>query len=128
MSKETLNRGDFIILNFHPQAGHEQAGTRIAIVLSPRAFNEATNFTAVCPITNQLKGYPYEVALPKEGIFVKDGNPITGSILADQVKTLDLSARYYKILKKYNPQDEQIEIINEIIEECLAKIETYLGF
>jgi len=128
MPKEALDRGDFIILNFHPQAGREQAGTRIAIVLSPKAFNEATSFTAVCPITNQQKGYPYEVELPKEGIFVKDGHPITGSILTDQVKTLDLSARYYKILKKYDPKDEQIEIIDEIIEECLAKIETFLGF
>ncbi len=115
------------MLNFHPQAGHEQAGRRIAIVLSPKKFNQATGFVAVCPITNQKKGYPFEVDLPKGGILLEGGgDPITGVILADQIKSLDWKARHLKVLKKYNPEDAQMEEIDEIIDECLAKIATYL--
>ncbi|KAF0996370.1 toxin-antitoxin system, addiction module toxin component MazF [Geobacillus sp. TFV-3] len=72
------------------------------------------------------KGYPFEVDLPKGGIFLEDGgDPITGVILSDQIKSLDWKARHLKILK-YNREDAQIEEINEIIDECLAKIATYL--
>lgn len=119
-------RGDLIVLNFNPQAGHEQAGRRNAIVLSPKEFNKATGFIAVCPITNQKKGYPFEVALPKEGISLDGGFPITGVVLTDQVRSLDWTARNLKVLKKYDLEDPQIEEIDEIIEECLAKIGTYL--
>ncbi len=120
-------RGDLIVLSFTPQAGHEQAGRRNAIVLSPKAFNQATGFIAVCPITNQKKGYPFEVDLPDEGISLDDGGfPITGVILTDQVKSLDWTARNLKVLKKYDPNDAQIEVIDAIIDECLAKIGTYL--
>ena len=127
MSIDAPERGDLIVLNFNPQAGHEQAGRRNAIVLSPKEFNKMTGFAAVCPITNQKKDYPFEVALPKEGIILNDGGfPITGVVLTDQVKSLDWSARSLKVLKKYDPEDAQIEEIDEIIEDCLAKIETYL--
>jgi|SRR5690554_6930142 len=124
MLENAPGRGDLIVINFNPQAGHEQAGRRNAIVLSPKEFNQLTGFISVCPITNQKKGYPFEVELPKEGISLGDnGYPITGVVLADQVKTLDWKARNLKVLKKYNPEDEQIV---DIVEECLAKIETYL--
>ena len=66
MSKTIPKRGDLIVLNFNPQAGHEQAGRRNAIVLSPKEFNELTGFIVVCPITNQKKNYPFEVNLPEE--------------------------------------------------------------
>lgn len=124
---EIPERGDLIVLNFNPQAGHEQAGRRNAIVLSPKAFNKATGFIVVCPITNQKKGYPFEVDLPDEGVSLDDsGFPITGVILTDQVKSLDWTARNLKVLKKYAPNDAQIKVIDEIIDECLAKIATYL--
>ena len=84
---------------FGKKAGHEQAGWRNAIVLSPKLFNEATGFAAVCSVTNQRKGYPFEVGLPSEGIALEDGFPVTGVILADQVKTLDWKARNLKVLK-----------------------------
>lgn len=120
-------RGDLVVINFNPQAGHEQARRRNAIVLSPKAFNDATGFVTVCPITNQKKGYPFEVCLPDNGISLGDnGLPITGVILADQIKSLDWTARNIKILKKYHPKDEQADEIEAIVEECLAKIETYL--
>jgi len=120
-------RGAFIVLNFNPHAGHEQAGRRNAIVLSPKEFNKATGFIVVCPIANQKKGYPFEVDLPSEGIYINgSGFPITGVILTDQVKSLDWTARNLKILKKYDPNDAQIEVMDAIIDECLAKIATYL--
>lgn len=127
MPASVPKRGDFIVLNFNPQAGHEQAGRRNAIILSPKEFNQATGFIAVCPITNQKKNYPFEVDLPKRGISLDGGGfPITGVILTDQVKTLDWTARNLKVLKSYDLQDAQIAEIDEIIDECLAKIATYM--
>ncbi|MCZ0757118.1 type II toxin-antitoxin system PemK/MazF family toxin [Anoxybacillus sp. J5B_2022] len=127
MVSHVPERGDFVVLNFDPQAGHEQAGRRVAIVLSPKEFNQATGFIVVCPITNQKKGYPFEVDLPKEGIYLDDDrHPITGVVLADQMKSLDWKARHVKILKKYDREDAQVEQIDEIVDECLAKIATYL--
>ena len=79
-------RGDAIWINFNPQAVHEQAGRRPAVVLSPGAYNGKTSLVILCPITNQVKGYPFEVAVPA-GLDVK------GVILADQVKSMDWRAR-----------------------------------
>ena len=78
--------GDFITVDFDPQAGHEQAGRRPALVVSERAYNEAARLAVVCPITNQAKGYPFEVPIPA-------GEAVTGVVLADHLKSLDLSAR-----------------------------------
>lgn len=113
----TPARGDLIIVDFNPQAGHEQAGRRTGIVLSPEQFNDVTGFASICPITNQEKGYPYEVILPKDGIPVPSGKPVTGVILTDQVKTLDWKARKVKVIGQAS---------EEIVEDCLAKIATYL--
>lgn len=79
-------RGDAVWLNFNPQAGHEQAGHRPAVVLSPEAYNAKTGLAIFCPITNQMKGYPFEVALPA-------GLKVSGVVLSDQVKSLDWRAR-----------------------------------
>ena len=79
-------RGHIVWLTFTPQAGHEQAGRRPAVVLSPAAYNGRVSLAIVCPITSQQKGYPFEVVIPS-------GLPISGVILADQVKSLDWRAR-----------------------------------
>jgi mRNA interferase MazF len=79
-------RGDLVWLTFNPQAGHEQASRRPAVVLSPKAYNRKVGLALFCPITSQVKGYPFEVILP-------EGLPINGAILADQVKSLDWQAR-----------------------------------
>jgi len=79
-------RGDLVWLTFDPQAGHEQAGRRPAFVLSPEAYNRKTSLFLACPVTSQVKGYPFEVALPA-------GLPVSGVILADQIKSLDWKAR-----------------------------------
>lgn len=79
-------RGDVVWITLNPQAGHEQAGRRPALVLSPAAYNGKVGLAILCPITNQVKGYPFEVVVP-------DGLAITGAILSDQVKSLDWRAR-----------------------------------
>lgn len=78
--------GDLIFIDFDPQAGREQAGTRPALVLSPTAYNAKAGLALVCPITNQPKGYPFEVPMP-------EGQKITGVVLADQVKCVDWRVR-----------------------------------
>jgi len=77
---------DIIWLNFDPQAGREQAGRRPAYVLSPNKYNKLSGLVLVCPITNQIKGYPFEVPLP-------DGLKTTGAVLSDHVKSLSWGAR-----------------------------------
>jgi mRNA interferase MazF len=78
-------RGDIVWLNFTPQQGHEQAGVRPALVLSPQAYNQKSGLMIACPITSQVKGYPFEVPVRAK--------KINGSILADQVKSVDWRAR-----------------------------------
>ncbi len=79
-------RGDLVWLTFDPQAGHEQAGRRPAFVLSPEAYNRKTGLFLVCPVTSRVKGYPFEAPLPA-------GLPVSGVILADQIKNLDWKER-----------------------------------
>jgi len=79
-------RGDAVWISLKPQAGHEQAGRRPALVLSPRAYNGKVGLAILCPITSQAKGYPFEVAIP-------EGQGVTGVILSDQVKSLDWRVR-----------------------------------
>jgi len=73
-------------LTFNPQAGHEQRGRRPALILSPRVYNSKARLAIACPITSQVKGYPFEVPLPP-------GGTISGVVLADHVKNLDWQAR-----------------------------------
>lgn len=79
-------RGDAIWINFNPQAGHEQAGRRSAIVLSPQKYNAKVGLCLLCPITNQVKGYPFEVSIPAD-------SGVTGVVLSDQAKSLDWRVR-----------------------------------
>lgn len=78
------DRGDIIWIDFDPQAGHEQAGHRPALVLSPAVYNAKVGLLLACPMTTKLKGYPFEVPI---------AGPIPGAALADQVKPLDWRAR-----------------------------------
>jgi mRNA interferase MazF len=78
--------GDLVWIDFNPQSGHEQAGRRPGLVLSPASYNGKTGLAILCPITNQQKGYPFEVPLP-------NGLSIKGAILADHVKNLDWKSR-----------------------------------
>lgn len=90
MSKSRIAQpGDLIKINFDPQAGHEQAGWRPALVISEAAYNARSGLALICPVTNQSKGYPFEVPLPK-------GCVLQGVVLADHVKSADLKARSAK--------------------------------
>jgi mRNA interferase MazF len=80
------SRGDVVWLQFTPRAGHEQAGRRPAVVISPREYNEKVGLCLCCPVTSQVKGYPFEVELP-------EGLEVAGAVLCDQVKSLDWRAR-----------------------------------
>jgi len=80
------DRGDVVWISLTPKTGHEQSGRRPALVLSPRSYNAKVGLALMCPITSQIKGYPFEVPLPK-------GFPVFGVVLADQVRSLDWVAR-----------------------------------
>lgn len=104
------NRGDAIWIDFDPQAGHEQAGRRPALVLSPESYNGLVGLALVCPITNKRKGYPFEVVIP-------DGVNVTGTILADQVRSLDWKIRRAEFIAR---------LPDSVVREALAKARTLL--
>ncbi|UCD83903.1 MAG: endoribonuclease MazF [Deltaproteobacteria bacterium] len=104
------SRGDIIWLKFTPQAGHEQAGHRPALVISPRQYNQKVGLGLFCPVTSHVKGYPFEVKIP-DNLMVK------GVILSDQIKSLDWKIRKAKLICR---------LPNEVIEEVLAKIKTLI--
>lgn len=107
MAREYVpERGDVVWLEFNPQAGHEQAGNRPALVVSPVAYNRRVGLALFCPLTTQVKGYPFEVVLPL-------GLKATGAILADQIKSLDWRVRRAKLLCRVPP---------EVVEETLARV------
>jgi len=99
-------RGHIVWLNFTPQSGHEQAGKRPAFVISPAAYNKKAGLALFCPITNQMKGYPFEVLIP-------EGHNIHGVILSDQVKSLDWHARKAKFIEKLPLQITE-EVANKV--------------
>jgi len=101
------NRGDVVWMEFDPCVGHEQRGHRPALVLSTQEFNSKTHFAVVCPITNQVKGYPFEVAIPK-------GFDVKGVFLTDQVRSLDWQARKASFVCR---------LPHEVVERVLAYVE-----
>lgn len=105
------DRGDVVWLNFSPQQGHEQAGVRPALVLSPKNYNQTTNLMLACPITSRIKRYPFEVRVRAK--------KIDGVVLADQVKNLDWSARNMTFVEK--APYEVIEQTREFIESLLRE-------
>lgn len=104
-------RGDIVWLSFTPQAGHEQAGHRPGLVLSPLAYNEKTNLALFCPITSRVRGYPFEVDLPATG-------PVTGVVLADQIKSLDWRARYARFGCRTTAR-----VVNEVLQKVNALLD-----
>lgn len=104
-------RGDVVWLDFDPQAGHEQAGRRPAFVLSPATYNGKTGLMLCCPITSQVKGYPFEVA-------VAGSAKIRGVILADQVKSLDWQVRRAELQGKVTKT-----VLAEVVEKIRAILE-----
>mgnify|MGYP003393856945 CR=1 FL=1 len=79
--------GDIVWVNFTPQAGREQAGHRPALVLSSQPYNKKTGLMVCCPMTTQIKGYPFEVVIARK---------TQSAVLADHVRSIDWQARNAK--------------------------------
>lgn len=105
----TPDRGDIVWLNFTPQAGHEQKGKRPAIILSPKEYNKKTGMAVCCPISSNVKGYPFEV--------IVNGKKIDGAVLSDHLKILDWKARDIKFIEKAHT-----EVLNEVVEKISVLI------
>ncbi len=103
------DRGDVVWLHFNPQTGHEQAGHRLALVLSPKRYNKITHLMVCCPLTTSIKGYPFEVPTM---VNSKDG-----VVLADQIKSLDWVARKAK---------KEGRVGQSVLDEVFAKVEALL--
>ena len=99
-------RGDAVWLNFDPGSGHEQAGHRPAVVISPKSYNQKVGLALFCPVTSQVKQYPFEVQIPK-------GSKLKGVILSDQIKSLDWRARQASLIVKL-PIDVVAEVISKV--------------
>jgi len=112
MSDYIPDRGDVVWINMNPQAGHEKAGRRPAIVLSPGSYNGKVGLALFCPITNQIKGYPFEVVIPS-------GLKVEGVILADQVKSFNWKIRNAEFYDK---------IPETVVLSILKKLSTLLRF
>ncbi len=104
------DRGDIVWVTFTPQAGHEQAGRRPAVVLSPASYNGKVGLAVMCPVTSHVKGYPFEVVMPP-------GLPVTGAVLSDQVKSLDWRERQAEPMGR---------LPDSMIAEILGKLEALL--
>ncbi|MBI4023875.1 MAG: type II toxin-antitoxin system PemK/MazF family toxin [Verrucomicrobia bacterium] len=103
-------QGDFIALSFDPQAGHEQSGRRPALVVSKEAFQRATGLVLCCPITNTNRGIPFHVPIPA-------GHPITGFMMVDQLKSLDLAVRRARFIAA--APSSLLEDVLAILDACI---------
>lgn len=107
-SEYVPERGHIVWLQFDPQAGHEQAGTRPALVITPSSYNRRVGLALFCPVTSQVKGYPFEVSLPA-------GLKVQGTILSDQVKSLDWRVRKARYA---------CTVPGDVLDEAVARILT----
>ena len=105
------DRGDIVRVNFSPHQGHEQGYTSPAIILSPQRYNSLSSLALMCPITNRMTGYRFEVPLIHD-------MKTTGVVLSNQVKSLDWKARAVQFVEKAT---------SELVEDVLAKLETLLS-
>jgi mRNA interferase MazF len=105
------DRGDVVNVDFSPQSGKEQAGRRPALVLSPAEYNQKVGLCICCPVTSKVKGYPFEVDLTKTP-------GITGSVLADQVSSIDWQTRNASRISRAP---------NLVLERVVGKINTLIG-
>jgi mRNA interferase MazF len=103
--------GDVVWLDFDPQVGKEQSGRRPAVVLSATDYNRTVGLIVVCPITNQAKGYPFEVPIPP-------GLKVTGVILSDHVKSVDWAGRGCTFV---------CQLPKSVVLEAIAKLQLLLG-
>lgn len=111
MAAYVPTRGDLIWLQFNPPAGHEQAGHRPAVVISPSSYNRRVGLALCCPVTSQVKGYPFEVLLPQ-------GLGVEGAILSDQIKSLD-----WRVRKARRIGTVPADVLQETVGKILALVD-----
>jgi mRNA interferase MazF len=104
-------RGDVIWIDFDPQSGREQAGRRPALVLTPARYNRLVGLLIACPVTKQVKGYPFESPLPAD-------LPIQGVVLSDHVRSLDWRTRRAEIICK---------VPGDLVDDVTAKVHALLA-
>lgn len=100
----TLERGQIVWVNFNPQKGHEQAGRRPAVIVSPSVYNAVSSCVLVCPITSNTAPWPWKVMLP-------EGEETAGAVLVDQIKAIDAKARGIEKAGQLVPPDIMDDII-----------------
>lgn len=105
------DRGDVVWISFNPQAGHEQSGRRPAVIVSPGTYNGKVGLAILCPVINQIKGYPFEVIIPQ-------GLKIAGAVLSDQAKSLDWKARKAELICR---------LPETVVNDVLKKLSTLLS-
>lgn len=103
MPKTIPQKGDFVILTFDPQSGHEQKGRRPALVISNDLFNQHTGLAIVCPITNTDRGIPFHITIP-------EGLSMAGFVMVDQVKSVDFMSRKFKFVQK-----APLQLLNNVL-------------
>ncbi len=111
MASYIPSRGDLVWLQFNPQAGHEQAGRRPALVISPSSYNRRVGLAVCCPVTSQVKGYPFEVLLPA-------GLGVEGAVLSDQIKSLD-----WRVRKARRIGSVPADVLHETVGKILALVD-----
>ena len=102
----TPKRGDAVWIDMNPQSGHEQAGRRPALIVSPGFYNKKAGLALLCPITNQMKGYPFEIVIPQ-------GLNVSGAILSDQIKSFDWKTRRAEFIQKI-PEHIVLAVLKKI--------------
>lgn len=110
MARYVPKQGDFVVVTFDPQSGHEQKGRRPAIVVSKSLFNRHTGLAMVCPITNTIRNSPFHVA-------VSEDSSLTGHVMVEQIKSIDYASRKVKFVEK--AQQSVLDEVLSILDACI---------
>lgn len=110
MARYVPKQGDFVVVSFDPQSGHEQKGRRPALVVSTTLFNRHTGMAMLCPITNTFRNFPFHVAVPAD-------SKLTGYIMVEQLKSVDYASRKAKLIQRA-PRATVDEVLS-ILDACI---------
>jgi len=110
MARYVPRQGDFVIVTFDPQAGHEQKGRRPALVVSTTLFNRHTGLAMLCPITSTFRNFPFHVKVPAK-------SSLTGYIMVEQIKSVDYVSRRAKLVEK--APNDVLEDVLAILDACV---------
>ena len=110
MAAYVPRKGDFVLLTFDPQSGHEQRGRRPGLVVSNDLFNKHTGLCIVCPVTSARRDYPFHVSIPQ-------GEAVVGVVMVEQVKSIDFRSRN---VKRIGPSPESVlQEVLALLDACI---------